>query len=35
MAGVNEQVAQVVASDPDLAGNGSLIYYIAASNLYK
>lgn len=35
MANVDELVVQLTAKDPDLGENGSTIYYIAASNLYK
>ncbi|KAL1508861.1 hypothetical protein ABEB36_003687 [Hypothenemus hampei] len=35
MANVNEFVLNVTAFDPDLGDNGSLTYYIRASNLYK
>ncbi|KAJ1523428.1 hypothetical protein ONE63_001290 [Megalurothrips usitatus] len=35
MANVDELVIQLTAKDPDLGSNGSIIYYIAASNLYK
>ncbi|KAE8740358.1 hypothetical protein FOCC_FOCC014138, partial [Frankliniella occidentalis] len=35
MANVDELVVQLTAKDPDLGINGSIIYYIAASNLYK
>ncbi|XP_063827722.1 cadherin-87A [Ostrinia nubilalis] len=34
-ARVNEPVISVVAEDPDLDENGTLIYMVAASNLYK
>lgn len=32
---MNEPVISVVAEDPDLDENGTLIYMVAASNLYK
>lgn len=35
MANVDELVVQLTAKDTDLRENGSIIYYIAASNLYK
>lgn len=35
MANVDELVVQVTARDPDLGANGSIIYYIATSNLFK
>ncbi len=35
MANVDELVVQLAARDPDLGVNGSIVYYIAASNLYK
>lgn len=35
MANVDELVIQLTAKDPDLGANGSIIYYIAASNLFK
>ncbi|KAJ8974157.1 hypothetical protein NQ317_003207 [Molorchus minor] len=35
MANINDFVTNVTASDPDLGLNGSLTYYIKASNLYK
>ncbi|XP_075975917.1 cadherin 87A isoform X2 [Anticarsia gemmatalis] len=34
-ARINEPVLSVVAEDPDLDENGTLIYMVAASNLYK
>ncbi|KAF9823771.1 hypothetical protein SFRURICE_000014, partial [Spodoptera frugiperda] len=34
-ARVNEPVISVVAEDPDLDENGTLVYMVAASNLYK
>ncbi|KAJ0177573.1 hypothetical protein K1T71_006446 [Dendrolimus kikuchii] len=34
-ARVNEPVLSVVAEDPDLEENGTLVYMVAASNLYK
>lgn len=34
-ARVNEPILSVVAEDPDLEENGTLIYMVAASNLYK
>ncbi|CAH0398993.1 unnamed protein product [Chilo suppressalis] len=34
-ARVNEPILSVVAEDPDLEENGTLIYIVAASNLYK
>lgn len=34
-ARVNEPILSVVAEDPDLEENGTLVYMIAASNLYK
>ncbi|CAG2068426.1 unnamed protein product, partial [Timema podura] len=35
MANINEFVAKLSAIDPDLGDNGTLTYYIAASNLFK
>lgn len=35
MAEINDFVTNVTAFDPDLGSNGSLTYYIKASNLYK
>lgn len=35
MANINDFVTNVTASDPDFGLNGSLTYYIRASNLYK
>lgn len=35
MANINEYVASLRATDPDLGTNGTLMYYIRASNLYK
>ncbi|XP_063226687.1 cadherin-87A isoform X2 [Bacillus rossius redtenbacheri] len=35
MANVNELVTKLTATDPDLGDNGTLAYYIAASNLFK
>ncbi|XP_018562347.1 cadherin-87A [Anoplophora glabripennis] len=35
MANINDFVTNVTASDPDFGLNGSLTYYIKASNLYK
>ncbi|XP_063930740.1 cadherin-87A isoform X2 [Zophobas morio] len=35
MANINDFVTNVTAFDPDLGPNGSLTYYIKASNLYK
>nr|CAD7400227.1 unnamed protein product [Timema poppensis] len=35
MANINEFVAKLSAIDPDLGDNGTLMYYIAASNLFK
>ncbi|XP_015514773.1 cadherin-87A isoform X1 [Neodiprion pinetum] len=35
MANINDFVAKVTASDPDLGENGTLFYYIASANLYK
>ncbi|KAK9891762.1 hypothetical protein WA026_016560 [Henosepilachna vigintioctopunctata] len=35
MADINELVAKVTATDPDYGINGSITYYIKASNLYK
>jgi hypothetical protein len=35
MANVNEFVAKLSASDPDAGDNGTLYYYIRASNLFK
>lgn len=35
MANINEFVATLHASDPDLGTNGTITYYIRASNLYK
>ncbi|XP_024937586.1 cadherin-87A isoform X2 [Cephus cinctus] len=35
MANVNDVVAKVTASDPDLGDNGTLHYYVASANLYK
>lgn len=35
MASINDFVANVTAFDSDLGSNGSLTYYIKASNLYK
>ncbi|XP_047099103.1 cadherin-87A [Schistocerca piceifrons] len=35
MANVNEFVSKLSATDPDLGDNGTVLYYIAASNLYK
>ena len=35
MADLNEFIANVTAIDPDFGVNGSLTYYIKASNLYK
>ncbi|XP_072929429.1 cadherin-87A [Epargyreus clarus] len=34
-ARVNEPIISVVADDPDLDENGTLVYMVAASNLYK
>ncbi|XP_045514372.1 cadherin-87A [Pieris brassicae] len=34
-ARINEPIISLVASDPDLDENGTLIYMVAASNLYK
>lgn len=34
-ARINEPVLSVIAEDPDLDENGTLIYMVAASNLYK
>ncbi|CAB3226941.1 unnamed protein product [Arctia plantaginis] len=34
-ARINEPILSVVAEDPDLEENGTLIYMVAASNLYK
>ncbi|VVD05271.1 unnamed protein product [Leptidea sinapis] len=34
-ARIKEPIISIVASDPDLAENGTLIYMVAASNLYK
>ncbi|CAG4946283.1 unnamed protein product [Colias eurytheme] len=34
-ARINEPIATVLAIDPDLGSNGTLLYAIAASNLYK
>nr|XP_026497199.1 cadherin-87A-like isoform X1 [Vanessa tameamea]XP_026497200.1 cadherin-87A-like isoform X2 [Vanessa tameamea] len=34
-ARVNEPIISIVAEDPDLDENGTLIYMVAASNLYK
>lgn len=35
MANINDFVANVTATDPDNAENGTLTYYVKASNLYK
>ncbi|PSN52632.1 hypothetical protein C0J52_14597, partial [Blattella germanica] len=35
MANINEFVAKLSASDPDAGDNGTVTYYIRASNLYK
>lgn len=35
MANINEFIANLPASDPDLGTNGSVVYFIRASNLYK
>ncbi|XP_067010919.2 cadherin-87A [Anabrus simplex] len=35
MANINEFVVKLTAEDPDLDVNGSIIYFIAASNLFK
>ncbi|EEB19942.1 conserved hypothetical protein [Pediculus humanus corporis] len=35
LAAINEFIAKILAEDPDLAENGTVQYYIAASNLYK
>lgn len=35
MTNVNEFVVKVIAEDPDFGANGSLSYFISASNLYK
>ncbi|PZC71795.1 hypothetical protein B5X24_HaOG212432 [Helicoverpa armigera] len=32
---VNEPIISVIAEDPDLGENGTLVYMVAASNLYK
>lgn len=32
---MNEPIISIVAEDPDLDVNGTLIYMVAASNLYK
>lgn len=34
-ARINEPIISIVAEDPDLDANGTLIYMVAASNLYK
>ncbi|XP_053605342.1 cadherin-87A isoform X2 [Plodia interpunctella] len=34
-ARINEPILSVVAEDPDLEDNGTLVYMVAASNLYK
>lgn len=34
-ARVNEPVISIIAEDPDLEENSTLIYMVAASNLYK
>jgi hypothetical protein len=35
MANINEFVAKLSAMDPDAGDNGTLYYYIKASNLFK
>lgn len=35
MANVNDHVENVTAHDPDLGINGTIMYYVRASNLYK
>lgn len=35
LAAVNEFIAKISAEDPDLRENGTIQYYINASNLYK